>query len=120
MNAAVQRLVAYALGLDPDAIQDKNRYGGGSDFTVLTCHRFSVLKYYTYDIFDSDTWEDFIRRFTNNEHIITFINDETNYQLKINAEGLYYSLDGSTWQHVLTEPVSEEPIEPDPEPDPEP
>ena len=31
---------------------------------------FSVLKYYTYDIFDSDTWEDFIRRFTNNEHII--------------------------------------------------
>ena len=55
---------------------------------------------------------------TNNEHIITFINDETNYQLKINAEGLYYSLDGSTWQHVLTEPVSEEPIEPDPEPEP--
>lgn len=31
---------------------------------------FSVLKYYTYDIFNSDTWEDFIRRFTDNEHII--------------------------------------------------
>lgn len=31
---------------------------------------FSVLKYYTYDIFNADTWEDFLRRFTDNEHII--------------------------------------------------
>lgn len=31
---------------------------------------FNALKHYSADIFGTDTWEDFLRRFTDNEHII--------------------------------------------------
>lgn len=55
-----------------------------------------------------------------NGHIITFVNSgegANNYQLKIDSEGLYYSLDdGTTWNKVAIET----PTEPEPEPEPTP
>lgn len=32
---------------------------------------FNTLKRFGYDMFDSDTWEDFLRKFTDNKHIIS-------------------------------------------------